>query len=88
MTIPFFELATATNIVLFRLPAHFTHLTQPLDVGVFQSFKHYHTEAIDRAVRLGDIRHAFKSTGIVPFNPNVVLDKIREKEAQLRESAI
>ena len=102
MTIPFFELATANNIVLFRLPAHSTHLTQPLDVGVFQPFKHYHTEAIDRAVRLGDcqfgkleflaafqgfrnetfkpstIRHAFKSTGIVPFDPNVVLDKIRE----------
>ena len=112
MTIPFFELATANNIVLFRLPAHSTHLTQPLDVGVFQPFKHYHTEAIDRAVRLGDcqfgkleflaafqgfrnetfkpstIRHAFKSTGIVPFDPNVVLDKIREKEARLRESVI
>ena len=112
MTIPFFEVATVNKIVLFRLLAHSTHLTQPLDVGVFQPFKHYHTEAIDRAVRLGDsqfgkleflaafqgfrnetfkpstIRHAFRSTGIVPFDPNVVLDKIREKEAQLMESAI
>lgn len=102
-TIPFFELATANNIVLFRLPAHSTHLTQPLDVGVFQPYKHYHAEAVDAAVRLGDrefgkleflaafqtfrnqtfksstIRHAFKTTGIMPFNPNMVLDIIRQK---------
>ena len=102
-TIPFFELATANNIILFRLPAHSTHLTQPLDVGVFQPYKHYHTEAVDHAVRMGDrefgkleflaayqtfrnqtfksstIRHAFRTTGIVPFNPNMVLDIIRRK---------
>ena len=102
-TIPFFELATVNNIVLFRLSAHSTHLTQPLDVGVFQSYKHYHTEAIDHAVRMGDrefgkleflivyqtfrtqtfksstIRHAFKATGIVFFNPNMMLDIIRQR---------
>ena len=106
LTIPFFELATANRIALFRLPAHSTHLTQPLDVGVFQPFKHYHTEAIDQAVRLGDtqfskleflaafqtmrtqtfksstIRHAFRETGIVPLNPEMVLAKIRHKQAQ------
>ena len=54
MTIPFHNLATENKIVLFRLPPHSTHLTQPLDVGVFQPFKHYHTDAIDKAVRLGD----------------------------------
>lgn len=106
MTIPFFEKATANKIALFRLPAHSTHLTQPLDVGVFQPFKHYHTEAIDRAVRLGDtqfskpeflaafqtmrsqtfkattIHHAFRITGIVPFSPGIVLEKIQEKQAR------
>ena len=104
-TIPFLELATVNNIVLFRLPAHSTHLTQPLDVGVFQPYKHYHGEAVDNAVRMGDtefgkleflasfqefrtktfkpstIRHAFRTTGIVPFNPDIVLDIIREKQA-------
>ena len=45
-TIPFFELAIANNIILFRLSAHSTHLTQSLDVGVFQSYKHYHSEAM------------------------------------------
>lgn len=102
-TIPFFELATANNIVLFRLLAHSTHLTQPLDVGVFQPYKHYHTEAVDNAVRMRDrefeklkfliayqtfrtqtfktsiIRHAFKTTGIVFFNFNIVLDIIRQR---------
>ena len=111
MTIPFFEKAEANQILLFRLPAHSTHLTQPLDVGVFQPFKHYHTEAIDNAVRLGDthfskleflaafqtmrdqtfksstIRHAFKITGIVPFNPEAVLEKIRDKQARLQAAA-
>ena len=54
MTMPFHNLATENNIVLFRLPPHSTYLTQPLDVGVFQPFKQYHTDAIDKAVRLGD----------------------------------
>ncbi len=54
MTIPFHNLATENKIVLFRLPPHSTHLIQPLVVAVFQPFKHYHTDAIDKAVRLGD----------------------------------
>ena len=112
MTIPFHNLATENKIVLFRLPLYSTHLTQPLDVGIFQPFKHYHTDAIDKAVRLEDekfgkleflaafqsfrhqtfkpttIRHAFKSTGLVPFDPDVVPDKIREKQAQRAETAL
>ena len=106
MTVPFHNLATKNKIILFRLPPHSTLLNQPLGVGVFQPFKHYYTNAIDKAVRLDDkkfgklefltafqsfrnqtfkpssIRHAFKSTVLVLFNPDVVLDKIREKQAQ------
>ena len=54
MTISFLNKVIDHNIVLFRLSAHSTHLTQSLHVGVFQPFKHYHTEATDRVVRLGD----------------------------------
>lgn len=54
VAIPFHNLATKNKIVLFRLPPHSTHLMQPLDVGDFQHFKHYHTDAIDEAVRLSD----------------------------------
>ncbi len=102
MITPFHNLATANKIVLFRLSPHSTHLTQPLDIEVFQPFKHYRTDAIDKAVRLCDekfgkleflaafqsfrnktfksstIQLAFKSTGLVPFSPDEVLDKIRK----------
>ncbi len=112
ITIVFHNLATANKIVLFQLPPHSTYLTQPLDVGVFQLFKHYYIDAIDKAVRLGDekfgkleflsafqsfcnetfksstIWHAFKSTGLVPFNLDVVLDKSCEKQAQRQQTAL
>lgn len=112
MTIPFHNLATENRIVLFRLQPHSTHLTRPLDVGVFQPFKRYHTDAIDNAIHLGDekfgkleflaaiqsfcneyfkpttICHAFKPTGMVSFNSDVVLDKIREKQAQRAQIAL
>lgn len=35
----------------FYLLPHSSHLTQLLDVGVFQPFKHWYTEAIDLAMR-------------------------------------
>lgn len=55
MNILFHNLATKNKIILFRLPTHSTHLTRPLDVGVFQPFKHYHTDAINKAlVRMGN----------------------------------
>src|ERR1700733_1381199 len=81
-------------------PPHATHLMQPLDVVIFQPYKHYHSEALDKAVRLGfdeftvqdflqeldtirrqtfkrsTILSSFRETGLVPFNPNVVLDKL------------
>lgn len=52
-TIPFIIYqVTKSKIILFCLPPHSTHLPQPLDVGIFQPFKHYHPSAIDKAVRL------------------------------------
>ena len=35
------------NIVLFALPSHITHLSQLLDVYVFQPLKHWHSEAVN-----------------------------------------
>ena len=54
LTYKFWDFARSHKIVLFHLPAHSTHLTQPLDVGLFQPFKHYHQEAIDKVVWLGN----------------------------------
>ena len=46
LTPQFVLLARANNIVPFTFPAHLTHCMQPLDVGVFQSYKHWHNKAI------------------------------------------
>ncbi len=75
-------------------------MTQPLDVGCFQPFKHYHAEAIDDAIRSGSgdfgrfeflakfqfmrtqtfkkftIKSAFKNTRLIPYNPEIVFQKI------------
>ncbi len=42
------------KIIPFGLPSHTTHLLQPLDVCVFQPLKHWHSEAINRAVQMSD----------------------------------
>lgn len=90
------------EIILFLLPPHTSHLLQPLDVGVFHAFKHWHSETIADATQTGcgkftkieflaalssirqktfkkrTVRHGFSLTGIHPFDPDVVLDKLAE----------
>ncbi len=62
LTYEFWSFAKEYKIFLFRLPPDSTHLTPPLDVGCFQTFKHCHTQGIDRVVRLGDVE-----LGKLPF---------------------
>jgi hypothetical protein len=97
----------------FQLPPHSTHLIQPLDVGVFQKFKHKFKKCIREEVFLGaneitktDFFHhfntfssrtftpqlckaAFRKTSLIPLNPNLVLDKMKQyggvQEAQRDE---
>lgn len=88
------------KIIPFGMPSHTTHLLQPLDVGVFQPLKHWHSEAVNDAVQNGDetfskveflnalntfrrkafkpttIRSAWKKIGLIPYNPDLVVDKI------------
>ncbi|KAE8213290.1 hypothetical protein CF319_g9184 [Tilletia indica] len=49
----FLEHCDANKIVPFSLPPHSSHILQPLDVSVFQPYKHWHKEAIDAATRTG-----------------------------------
>ncbi|KAM4064190.1 DDE superfamily endonuclease [Hirsutella rhossiliensis] len=105
-TLDLIEYAEAHNIVLFALPPHLTHLLQPLDVVVFQPYKHYHSRAVDFAIRSGaskitkleflamiqsirvkafkesTILSAFKKTGIHPFNPKPILERLKESNAK------
>ena len=46
----FHDYTLKNKIELFRLPAHSTYFSQSLDVGCFQPFKHYHSEAVDESV--------------------------------------
>lgn len=43
----FLKLIYEAKIILFQLSSHFTHLTQSLNVDVFQFFKHYHIKTIN-----------------------------------------
>ena len=39
------------DIILLCLPAHTTHLLQPLDVGLFSPLQHYYGKAVDNLIR-------------------------------------
>ena len=42
--------ATDHNIHPYPFPGHLTHILQPLDVGVFQPYKHWHKKAVQHAM--------------------------------------
>ena len=48
LSIPLIELAQENNVHLLCLPSHTTHILQPLDVGVFHSFKSNFSKACHR----------------------------------------
>jgi len=49
----FLETLEDNRIIPYRLPPHTSHFLQPLDVGPFQPYKHWHAEAVDAATRTG-----------------------------------
>jgi hypothetical protein len=51
MTYKFINFCKKNNIILYFLPLYISHLLQPLDVGVFQAYKHWHSEAIKDAIQ-------------------------------------
>ncbi|RPA70899.1 CENP-B protein, partial [Ascobolus immersus RN42] len=53
LTIDFLQYCWDNKIIPYRLPSHSTHIMQPLDVRVFQPYKHQHTLAIERSTRDG-----------------------------------
>lgn len=52
-TAEFLYYARERGIIPYYLPPHTTHFLQPLDVVVFQPYKHWHSEAVDAATRTG-----------------------------------
>ena len=49
------------HIVPFEFPSHITHILQPLDVGVFRPWKHYHSKAINNALHSLEIEYTISS---------------------------
>ena len=46
----FIELANKNHICPYALIPHLTHCMQPLDIGIFQPYKHWHDVAIQDAL--------------------------------------
>lgn len=44
LTYDFVKYCEDHKIIPFFLPPHSSHLLQPLDVGVFSAYKHWHSE--------------------------------------------
>jgi hypothetical protein len=53
--------ATNHNIYLYPFPKYLTHILQPLDVGVFQPYKHWYKKAVQHAIRNLDIDYNMAS---------------------------
>ena len=51
----FAEYYKEKNIYLLAIPPHISHFLQPLNIILFQPFKHYHKLAIKMAVQIGYI---------------------------------
>jgi len=49
------------HIFPFEFPSHMTHLLQPLDVGVFRPWKHYHYKAINNGLHSLEIEYTISS---------------------------
>ncbi len=72
ITYEFLEYCHRNKIIVFALLPHSTHLCQPLDVVVFQLYKHWHKKAVNEATR----------TGYRNFNKIEFLAAIRSIRAQ------
>jgi hypothetical protein len=59
---PLFTLkALEYSIIPYAFPGHLTHILQPLDVGVFQPYKHWHQKAVQYAIRSLDFDYTIAS---------------------------
>jgi len=54
-------LADTNHIAILEHPSHLTHVLQRLDIGVFWPWKHYHNQAIHKALRSLDFEYIMSS---------------------------
>jgi hypothetical protein len=81
----FVLLALENHIDPFLFPSHLTHVLQPLDVGVFRPWKHWHNQAIITALRTLDLEYSitslFRDLGSIreaTFKPDTIKNAFKE----------
>ena len=79
------EFCELKNIHIFALPPHTSHILQPLDVVLFQPYKHFHAKAVDQATRTGcssftklEFLGAIQDIRNTTFKKNSILSAFRE----------
>ena len=61
MSPEFTLLARQNNVIPFSFLSHLTHCMQPLDVGIFQPYKHWHNKAVQSATESLDFEYSISS---------------------------
>ena len=111
LQLPFLDYCDKARIIIGLLPAHSTHLIQPLDVGCFGPLSQAYSKALEEmqsslplasgiikadfwrlfehswtvSLTKKNITGAFEATGIYPFRPKKVLDRIPERPKEKTE---
>ena len=63
----FIQYCIDSGIHLICLPAHSTHLLQPLDVGLFSPYQHFYGLAVDNHIRSGQSQEGIRKAVFIPF---------------------
>jgi hypothetical protein len=62
----FFDFCLSNRIIPLCLPAHSTHLLQPLDVGLFSPLQRYYSNSLDEWIRRGNHGPCFTKGDFLP----------------------
>ena len=68
-----------SKVITLCMPAHASHLRQPLDVGCFAALKRAYKKVHDNVFSSSNIITGFRTAGLVPDNPEAVLLKLDVK---------
>ena len=107
------ESAAEEGVIIFCLPPHTTHLTQPLDKGCFGPLKNYWKEECQtylsknmgksitrfqfsqvfskawlRGMTMTNVIAGFRTTGVCPFDRDVVKSKAALKPAEIFDPSV
>ena len=80
ITWEFVRFCKQRNIILFCLPLHFTHLLQPLDVGIFGPLQNFYRHQVDDYSR--NTEEGIKKSVFIPLLHKARLDGITRRNIE------